>query len=53
MREEGIEPSQALSHRILSPARLTAPALPPMNLIKKQLINFIEILGLEDAGARI
>ena len=28
MREEGFEPSQALSHWILSPARLTAPALP-------------------------
>lgn len=28
MRVTGFEPAQALSHRILSPARLTTPAHP-------------------------
>ena len=28
MRETGFEPAQALSYRILSPARLTTPTLP-------------------------
>jgi hypothetical protein len=28
MRKKGFEPSQALSHWSLNPARLTAPALP-------------------------
>ena len=31
MREEGFEPSQALSHNVLSVARLTAPAFPRKN----------------------
>ena len=40
MREEGIEPSKALSHMALNHARLTAPALPQYILgIIKIFIN--------------
>ena len=46
MREVGIEPTKALSHRILSPARLTAPE-PPLNLImKRSFVLFKKIANI-------
>ena len=33
MREEGFEPSQALSYWSLNPARLTAPAFPQISKV--------------------
>lgn len=40
MREEGFEPSQALSHTGLNRVRLTTPALPPRTQNKKEIIKF-------------
>ncbi len=44
MRMEGIEPSQGLTHWILSPARLTTPAHPPEILNMFSLKNFYKLI---------
>jgi hypothetical protein len=40
MREEGFEPSQALSYCGLNAARLTTPALPHNKMIKSGYLKF-------------
>ena len=56
MREEGFEPSQALSYESLNLARLTTPAFPhekTKNLSYKNLYKLIICSKFEDSHSRL